>query len=391
MKMVVTLLLAARAIVGQDQIGYDAAERAKLVTVMINAKVDDSVVPGAGIIFGLANGQVYIATANHLVRRGLSEAADIHVEFRWLPGQPIRAQLLTNYDPLLDLAVIVVDSADARANQVGLLSFDRLGNLSQLALGMPVWAIGYPNGSVYDIGGGQFNQMEGVQLKYHAMGLVPGGYSGGPLVDSNGSILGIIRQDQPPNAVATRIDLVIDQLKAWSYRVALRAVAPKPARTFEVRASQFVTSTTMRALAGERFTITAHGSVNLADRDGPCIVDADGTIKTAPAKGSGAYNFFINLAGPIGIPPVVGTQKLMISPYVTYVANAPYGALVAGFSQKPNPALLTDFPAGFSRVGKSGTVVAPTEGGYLFLAVNDLDLTDNEGSFVADVTSAGAN
>jgi hypothetical protein len=39
-------------------------------------------------------------------------------------------------------------------------------------------------------------------------------------------------------------------------------------------------------------------------------------------------------------------------------------------------------------VGSSGTIVAPASGGYLFLAVNDLNLIDNDGSF--DVTIAPA-
>jgi hypothetical protein len=67
-------VLAAGAALGQHQISDEAIEKAKQVTVMINV---DGTRPGAGIIFGLANGQVYIATANHLVRRGVTQASDI--------------------------------------------------------------------------------------------------------------------------------------------------------------------------------------------------------------------------------------------------------------------------------------------------------------------------
>jgi hypothetical protein len=224
MREITLLLLVVTAVMGQDQISDDAAEKAKLVTVMINAKVDDSAVPGAGIIFALASGQMYIATANHLVRRGLSEATDILVEFRWLPGQPIRARLLNNYDPALDLAIVVVDASEAHASR-DRLSFDLQGSPSQLTLGAPVWGIGYPNGTAYDISTGQFSKLEAVQLKYRVLGLVPGGYSGGTLIDRNGLILGMIRQDQPPNTDATRVDLIVEQLKAWGYQVELRASA----------------------------------------------------------------------------------------------------------------------------------------------------------------------
>src|SRR5215831_13296172 len=111
----------------QTQISEAALEKPKQMTVMINATIDGDTRPGAGIIFGLTKDQIYIATANHLVRRGLSKASDIQVEFKWLPGQPIAAQLLTYYDDrALDLAVIAVDGAKARVAQVH-LPLERLG------------------------------------------------------------------------------------------------------------------------------------------------------------------------------------------------------------------------------------------------------------------------
>ena len=111
----------------------------------------------------------------------------------------------------------------ARIPQGGLPQ-DRLGDPATLTRGSSVSAIGYPNGSAYDVSAGQVNQVEAVSLKYRVTGLVPGGYSGGPLVDRNGRIVGIIRQDQPPDGEATRIDLVMNQLKAWGYQV----LAPDP-------------------------------------------------------------------------------------------------------------------------------------------------------------------
>src|SRR5262249_37073972 len=147
--------------------------------------------PGAGIIFGLAKEQIYIATANHLVRRGLSKASDIQVEFKWLPGQPVAAELLTYYDDrALDLAVIVVDATKARLGQAR-LPFEGVGDSATLTRDSPVTAIGYPNGTAYDVSAGQISQMEAVSLKYRVAGLVAGGYSGGPLVDRNGRIVGM--------------------------------------------------------------------------------------------------------------------------------------------------------------------------------------------------------
>ena len=170
---------------------------------------------------------------------------------------------------------------------------------------------------------------------------------------------------------------------------------PNPARApastkIVVQALRFVTNTAIRASEGQKFTIKANGTVNLAT-EGPYIVDANGTIIKAPANGSGAQGWFKSLAAPIGDLPAVGAKKIMIAPNVTYLQYAPYGALVAGFSQIPDPKALTDFPSGFVLVGSSGIVVAPSGGGYLFLAVNDYYSSDNDGSFDVDITPAKEN
>jgi S1-C subfamily serine protease len=230
MKNLWIALLAANASLAQGQLNQgpitdETLEAAKQLTVMINATIDGDTRPGAGIIFGLANQQVYIATTNHLVRRGLSKAGEIEVEFHWLPGQPLPAQLLTYYDDrALDLAVIVVDSAKLRLGPAGLPA-NRFGDPALLTRGAPVTAIGYPSGSAYDVTAAQISQVEAILLKYRVPGLVPGGYSGGPLVNRDGMIVGMIRQDQPPDGEATRMDLVVNQLKAWNYQV--RAQDPR--------------------------------------------------------------------------------------------------------------------------------------------------------------------
>ncbi len=255
-------LIGVASAVAQDQISTDAVEKAKQLTVMINATIDGDTRPGAGVIFSLANDQVYIATADHLVRRGISSASDIRVEFKWLPGQPQMAELLTWDYPSLDLAVIVVDSGKAHASQAS-LRFDSLGDPAKMAANSAVWAIGYPNGAAYDMSPGQLNQREALRLTYRVLGIVPGGYSGGPLVDRNGLIVGLVRQDQPPNTEATRMDLLIEQLKAKDFPVALREPGSDP----PVASNPPVTSTnppTSRNLPGQ--TAAAPVSPAVGDR-----------------------------------------------------------------------------------------------------------------------------
>ncbi len=154
--------------------------------------------------------------------------------------------------------------------------------------------------------------------------------------------------------------------------------------TYDVQASQFAVATGILAAAGQGFTISASGTVNIADEDGPYITDADGTIVTAPPPGSGAYDYFTNQAAPVGTPPSVGSMKFLIG-HSDHVVNGPYGALVAGFSPSPNATMDSDFPTGFTLVGTSGSVTAPAGGGYLYFAANDWALTDNAGSFTVNI------
>ena len=101
--------------------------------------------------------------------------------------------------------------------------------------------------------------------------------------------------------------------------------------TVQVHADLFFNPTGILASSGEMFSIQATGSVNLAIFDGPYITDPNGTILFAPSIGSGAYNFFTNSAGPIGVPPMVGNQKTILTTIQPgHVFGGPYGELVAG-------------------------------------------------------------
>lgn len=173
--------------------------------------------------------------------------------------------------------------------------------------------------------------------------------------------------------------------------VTLAAVsASRPLLAVNVDSSKVVVSAGIQASGGQTFSVSASGTVNLSSIDGPYNTDAYGTIVSAPAAGTGSAIFFTNNAGPIGVAPVVGARKLLISPYTGHLMNAPYGALVAGFSPKSDAASLSDFPTGFMLVGTGTILVAPPGGGYLFFAVNDYWPADNAGSFSVNVSSASS-
>ena len=163
------------------------------------------------------------------------------------------------------------------------------------------------------------------------------------------------------------------------------------AQSFDVRANLFVNATGIEMSGGESLRMSATGSVNLATNNGPYDTDPDGTILAAPPPGSGAYDWFTNVATPVGVPPVVGARKGIILGSGGFGGHmsGPYGALVAGFSANPAPKGLSDFPGGFQLVGSTGTILVPPGGGFLFLAVNDIDnTTNNAGHFTAVISTA---
>ena len=61
--------------------------QASKLVVMIKGQLAGGETIGAGIIFGFGNDRLYIVTANHVVRGGRSEAHDIKLNFRFLPGE----------------------------------------------------------------------------------------------------------------------------------------------------------------------------------------------------------------------------------------------------------------------------------------------------------------
>jgi hypothetical protein len=181
---------------------------------------------------------------------------------------------------------------------------------------------------------------------------------------------------------------------AWAGALLIAAITTPARAELIVDAAPPAVYSGIFATPGQVFQITASGVVDLSSTNGGYQTDANGTIVAAPSPGTGAYDFFTNDAGPVGVPPAVGDQKTIefVGPNDAPVPGAPYGALTAGFSTTLTPASYTaDFPSGITVVGTSSTIVAPSTGGYLFFSVNDIlgfsPRLDNEGSFTVDITA----
>ena len=107
-------VVTSMAVAGVSALGaQDAASAAgwretEQIVVMIQCTIDGEPSIGAGILFGAANDRLYVVTANHVVRRGATEATQIRVELRGLPGEPVPAVLTTRFDAKRDIAVLSI-------------------------------------------------------------------------------------------------------------------------------------------------------------------------------------------------------------------------------------------------------------------------------------------
>ncbi len=117
----------------------------KPLLVMIEGQFGTKQVYGAGIILGVGADRLYIATANHVVRRGGREIENLRVEMKLLPGEPLEAKLLSHKDSDLDIAVLSVGSVSRNAIPVKSFPFDQIGAPAKLRECDQALMIGYPN------------------------------------------------------------------------------------------------------------------------------------------------------------------------------------------------------------------------------------------------------
>src|SRR5262249_2544012 len=123
-------------------------ERGRQIVVQIAAKFGGATRVGAGIIFARANGRVYIATANHVIRDEQTAATDVVVSFGGLPGEQFSGSVLAPLASTLDLAVLAVTDKDLPRD---LFPTKILGNVGKLQRRDPVYPVGHPNGKSWEI------------------------------------------------------------------------------------------------------------------------------------------------------------------------------------------------------------------------------------------------
>jgi alpha-tubulin suppressor-like RCC1 family protein len=201
----------------------DAEDRAKQLVVMIKAGVS----VGAGIICGLDESGIYIATADHLVRPG-PDPVKITTNFLNHSDREVTAELLDKRDSELDVAVIRVPRNMQFWGDLQDLPFHYKADPSLLKRGSQVYMLGNPGGRSWriNIRPELLAQVRGDLLEFES-NLITGGHSGGALLTSERRIAGMLRSDKPPYGEAVNIDRILERFERWGYPVNLRPPLPR--------------------------------------------------------------------------------------------------------------------------------------------------------------------
>jgi S1-C subfamily serine protease len=170
-----------------------AASEVEQLVVMIRCTIDGKESIGAGIIFGAGNDRLYVVTANHVVRLGDTEASDIRVELRGLPGEPMTATLTTRFDARRDVAVLSLSGVKSKGVDVARIPFDRMGAPASLARGDGVFALGHPQGRTWgtNVAPIPISAVSDSVLTFETTLVVPG-HSGGALLNQRREIVGLL-------------------------------------------------------------------------------------------------------------------------------------------------------------------------------------------------------
>ena len=218
--------------VGAQPQAVSNAQQAKSLIVKIRAKNEF----GAGIIFSLRGGYLFIATAKHVVMDSPRALGELTVEFEFLRGVAVPAEFF-QADTIFDLAVLRVDVGNSRLRDAAgvTIPFDLLGKTVALQPGDQVYPVGHPEGASWDV---PLTPSVMKQVNYEQLRLEPAclkGQSGGGLFDADWTLVGMISRTRGLSCEALSFERICGTLEYdWGLvvnREPLPLVSEPPAST----------------------------------------------------------------------------------------------------------------------------------------------------------------
>ena len=159
---------------------------------------------GSGVVVHVEpGGQNYVLTCNHVV----DGAQDVKLE---IDGRLIPVSI-QNVEPLkeMDLALLFTQGEDLPER---IIHRWLPGLIEREALEGPVSAYGYSSGGEFEGFSGKYVSIASIWILYDG-GEIPDGYSGGPLLNQHGQLIGINRGYRYGNNCAVRVDKACAEIR----------------------------------------------------------------------------------------------------------------------------------------------------------------------------------
>jgi len=221
--VVVTLLLLIPAV------GQPSEEQALGLIVKIegmlqraeNGALVNEKTQGSGIVFAQSDSQVWVVTANHVVRSDnlLHTATSLTVTPSWRGAEPFDALVHRRNDDDNDIAVITVDVTAAELGAS--FDFGRLRSNGELGRRDDVHPIGYPGGELdLRLEPGAVARVRDNWIRFETDSIAEGS-SGGGLFDGDYNLVGMVSRITNSHSEALAIDTVLEYLLSWNLSVDL--------------------------------------------------------------------------------------------------------------------------------------------------------------------------
>jgi len=175
---------------------------------------NESYETASGVYVGRDRQNAYFITARHAIAPDEEKppVRDIEMQF-YTTGNPFRAQIFQKFNTDLDLGVVSTGSADFPSNPPLLVAGD-------VREGMKVEIWGHPPGSNWNNWSGEIQSENGTsdevrRFKTNLDNSLAGGYSGGPVFDTDGNFLGMHIHAEDKYGIAVKSGDILRQLEAW--------------------------------------------------------------------------------------------------------------------------------------------------------------------------------
>lgn len=204
------------AVLGQDseKAGYNTAKKLRGDVVHVIGTIGKQRNDGLGFIVGENDKELFIVTANHVVRpmipkQGQAIPKTAQIEFLHAQGEYQEAQIKPKSNEKLDLAILSVPRPENFEWQKKAIGQSELAPLDK------VWVIKNDGAWTVTSESGSVSKSDPTQITTSGLKIMPG-YSGTPLISKSGIIGMIYKVDSTGDSFALPLAVIKSQVDEWA-------------------------------------------------------------------------------------------------------------------------------------------------------------------------------